>query len=165
MYGTKSITESFWYDACEKNGKQSRLSLIQQSQIMRLYTQIVEGIHAYTFKSPFNVYFVYSFTILLYTLLQNVAWHLYASTMSKHWLGKIPKTSNKHIHQYIKRVSYFYEDVNVCPFLSNFFIHFNEWYINLLSWLAITITVNPSPNHGIPNSVHGSPESPKGLSH
>ena len=139
MYGTKSITESFWYDACEKNGKQSRLSLIQQSQIMRLYTQIVEGIHACTFKSPLNVYFVYSFTILLYTLLQNVAWHFYASTMSKHWLGKIPKTSNTHIHQYINRVRYF--------LWRRSFLSFPKEFFHSFLWVVYQIVISACNNH------------------
>ena len=139
MYGTKSITESFWYDACEKNGKQSRLSLIQQSQIMRLYTQIVEGIHAYTFKSPFSVYFVYSFTILLYTSLQNVAWHFYAPTMSKHLLGKIPKTSNKHIHQYIKRVSYF--------LWRRKFLSFHKQFFHSFTWVVYQPVILACNNH------------------
>ena len=103
--------------------------------------------------------------ILLYTFLQNVAWHFYALTMGKHWLGKIPKTSNTHIHQYIKRVRYFLWRRNFCLFLSNSFIHLYEWYINLLSWRAITIIVHPVLDYGITHSVHGSPDSTKGLSH
>ena len=62
--------------------------------------------------------------ILLYTFLQNVAWHFYALTMGNHWLGRIPKTSNKHIHQYIQRVSYFLWRRKLFSFHKQFFHSF-----------------------------------------
>ena len=64
-----------------------------------------------------------------------------------------------------KECAIIYEDVIFCLFLSIFFIHLYEWYINLLSWRAITIIVHPVLDYGITHSVHGSPDSTKGLSH
>ena len=67
--------------------------------------------------------------ILLYTFLQNVAWHLYALTMGNHWLGRIPKTSYKHTHQYIQRVSYFLWRRKLFSFHKQFF-HLFLWMVH-----------------------------------
>ena len=66
--------------------------------------------------------------IRLYTFLQNVAWHFYALTMGKHWLGKIPKTSNTHIHPYINIVRYFLWRRSFLSFPKQFF-HSFVWVV------------------------------------